>query len=670
MEHFILYLAKAAGLTSLFFIAYYLFLRKETFFTANRWFLMAGMATSALLPLVEYTRIVWVNPLPQQAHREIDINHLMMMQDRMAASPAAEATLNINWFDVVAGIYIAGVVFLLIRFLLDILSLKRMLTTNVIIKDGRYLLVDSPAIKTPFSFFNYIVYNASALRPDELESIISHEKVHSAQRHSVDMVAGQLFCIAFWFNPFAWAYKKSISQNLEFIADAVAVKQIADKEAYQKILLKITVQPECIAITNHFYQSLIKKRIVMLNKKQSKKRNSWKYAIVLPALAAFMLLFQVKVVAQEKEAPETKVVTKSKVKIAVEVNKDTKDEELQQGSKVFKEEFDADVNFQNITRNQKNEITAIKVTVKDKTQSKVYEVADTEPIAPFTVEMEKGSTTGKNSIIFGSPDRIRIAGAARLMREGDSLRGKRLLKSYTNTDDVIIVPPAPPAPGAPGMVPPPPPMQGNWSFNGMKIGDTDMLVVINGIKQKKGEPIKLPLDQEIDEINILKDKAAKKKYGKEGRDGAVEIITKRGGISMMMRYPQAFTYNIPEDGENGGFDIDKLILDLTDNLKEMQIYKYSDNMSPEELEDLQEKLYRSQAEIQKAMEEMQFGLSGDNLSREELNDVKKELREARKQMMESRKELMEARKEMMKAKEEASGEKAKAKAKKVVYKRA
>jgi hypothetical protein len=38
----------------------------------------------------------------------------------------------------------------------------------------------------------------------------------------------------------------------------------------------------------------------MLNKIQSNKRNSWKYAMILPALVAFMFLFQVEVVAQEK----------------------------------------------------------------------------------------------------------------------------------------------------------------------------------------------------------------------------------------------------------------------------------------------------------------------------------------------------------------------------------
>ena len=205
------------------------------------------------------------------------------------------------------------------------------------------------------------------------------------------MILGELLGIAFWFNPFAWFYKKSISQNLEFIADAGAYKLITDRTLYQKTLLKITVQHECTALTNHFYQSLIKKRIVMLNKKQSDKRNSWKYAVVLPALAAFMLAFQVKVVAQEK-SPEKAVETVSyeKMKIALEITKDSKDEELEKEKSIFKQEFNADIVFSNISRNSNSEITGIKVTVNDTEQSKVFEVNGNEPIKPFTIQIEKG----------------------------------------------------------------------------------------------------------------------------------------------------------------------------------------------------------------------------------------------------------------------------------------
>jgi len=94
-----------------------------------------------------------------------------------------------------------------------------------------------------------------------------------------------------------WLYKKAMLQNLEFIADSEALKNISDKKSYQITLLKVTTHENCVAITNPFYQSLIKKRIVMLNKNQSKKVNSWKYALIIPILIGFLFYFQVNVVA-------------------------------------------------------------------------------------------------------------------------------------------------------------------------------------------------------------------------------------------------------------------------------------------------------------------------------------------------------------------------------------
>jgi hypothetical protein len=89
-----------------------------------------------------------------------------------------------------------------------------------------------------------------------------------------------------------------ILQNLEFIADSEALKRIADKKAYQITLLKITTQDNCVALTNPFYQSLIKKTNRYVKQNQSHKRNSWKCSI---SGRFKVYLFQIEVVAQEKE---------------------------------------------------------------------------------------------------------------------------------------------------------------------------------------------------------------------------------------------------------------------------------------------------------------------------------------------------------------------------------
>ncbi|WP_159802003.1 M56 family metallopeptidase [Flavobacterium sp. MK4S-17] len=661
MENLIIYLAKASGLVALFYIAYQALLRKETFFNTNRKFLVIGLVSAVILPLMVLTRTVWVEAAPKVDTQPISAEQLAILQQY--ASTQNNEVAQTNWYDVGAGIYLAGVLFFAVRFIIDILSLRNIIKGQAVIKQNSYRLIDSDKVQAPFSFFNYIVFNSKILSEQELESIIAHEKVHSSQKHSIDMILSQLFCIAFWFNPIVWMYRKSISQNLEFIADAEATKQIADKTAYQKTLLKITARPECIAITNHFYQSLIKKRIVMLNKKQSRRMNSWKYATVLPALLAFMFFFQLKVTAQEKETEITSNYTE-KVKVALEVNKDSKNKELESEKEFFKKEFDTDVKFENINRNAKGEITAIKVTLKDKTQNSVYEVSGTEPIAPFTVEIERNSSSAKNSFSFGSPKK-----GYTINNFPNTPTDTTGTKTYMFVNGNIPVPPAPPVPpaGTAPQAPPAPaviaPVKRHWSVSSWKYGDEDALIIINGVKQKKGEPLKLPLNEEIKEATILTKKEGRKKYGKDGKNGAVEIITSRvaavygtGNINYGIAIPQMDPYKRMAELKSYQADYPRLEKLLNSDYQIAMSSFNSDDIK-ELLANTEETLNRlkispeiymlevmDEAELQKAREEIAKMKENMAARKSQLIAEREKIRAEREKMMEERKKQMEERK--------------------------
>ncbi len=60
MQELIIYFLKASGLLVAFYLSYHLLLRKETFFTSNRWFLLFGLVASALLPLLFFKKIVYI----------------------------------------------------------------------------------------------------------------------------------------------------------------------------------------------------------------------------------------------------------------------------------------------------------------------------------------------------------------------------------------------------------------------------------------------------------------------------------------------------------------------------------------------------------------------------------------------------------------------------------
>ncbi|MHA3788349.1 M56 family metallopeptidase [Flavobacterium hauense] len=499
-----IYLAKASVLISLFFIAYYLLLKKETFFISIRSFLLAGILTAFIVPLITYTKTVWVTPQPLP--EMISSGNVIVQTNTITENPVFE----LNWSDIAIGLYVIGVVFFLGRLFIDILKIYKLLTSQKAVKEGKYKFINSDVVTSPFSFFNYIVYNASLLQPEELATIIVHEKVHSRQLHSLDMIISQLACVFLWFCPFAWLYKKQIAQNLEFIADAEAVKSIPDSKIYQKTLLKITLQPECIAITNHFYQSLIKKRIIMLNKQQSKKRNFWKFAVVLPALAAFIYLYQVEVIAKEKKQlversitviPENTTLQTNDIAVGSElsyplatvfvVDKDMTEATMKQRKQMYKDLFDADVYFENIKRNKNNEIFEIKVSVKDKKHIKaypVYEVIsdDDEPIHSFTLNIEKETAVADNVIYFTSKNG---SGATTTFNKPEPKESKKDLNEYVE--------------------------------NAMK--KEKKLVVINGVVQTE-DNIVFKDKKEISIIELSGEEAVKK-YGNIAKNGALEFIT-------------------------------------------------------------------------------------------------------------------------------------------------
>ncbi|WP_447636782.1 M56 family metallopeptidase [Flavobacterium microcysteis] len=417
MENFIFYFAKTSALLAIFFLAYYFLLRKETFFTANRWFLLAGIATSLFLPKVILVKTVWVEPAVaahytpiETAKAPIAFEAIPNAGEELASPPFTEAgnsvitteplmveepAFEINWLYVVIGIYLIGMFFFLGKFIRDFWALRKIFRNQTVELHGDFKFLDTDKIQSPFSFFNYIVYNSKRFKKEELENILEHEKVHSSQMHSMDMIISQLFCVVFWFNPFAWLHKKAIAQNLEFIADSIALKAVPDRIIYQKTLLKVSAPHQCIPITNHFFQSLIKKRIVMLNTDQSKKRNSWKYAIVLPLLTVFMLQFQVETVAQEKE--DEQVQAQQTNNYEVKVDKNSTDDYLKAQSKIFKNNHGIDLKFSRVKRNSDKEIVAIKTTYKDKSgNSGDTYLKGKEPIQPFVLSREEDKVVVTN----------------------------------------------------------------------------------------------------------------------------------------------------------------------------------------------------------------------------------------------------------------------------------
>lgn len=381
METVFEYLLKSSGILGIFYAVYLLFLQKETLFKENRRFLLFGIFCALVCPFL--TIPVYVEMVPTSFTQIVSISESL---------PAASQKSGLDLWMIGTVLYLAGMIFLLGRLGIQVFSLRSLLLDSVNkTRRGGIVYIETSRKIAPFSFFHYIVYNPSLYNEVELEAILAHERAHCSQKHSLDILISHLITVVLWINPLSFLYRNTIRHNLEFLADASATTTLPSIKKYQYALLKVSGHALPIPIVNQFYNSLIKKRIVMLQKSQSKKANMLKSALVLPALALFLFSFNTKeVYVPTTAATELNwMALDTSDKIEVKITKDTSDAELE---KIKQDMAQEGVDFSyTVVRNNNKEIIDLSVDMNASPEKgKQFKGSsnfdnDGEPIDPVTI---------------------------------------------------------------------------------------------------------------------------------------------------------------------------------------------------------------------------------------------------------------------------------------------
>lgn len=386
-----IYLLKSVAILTIFYVVYFIFLRKDTLFTAKRHYLLGGILASLLLPFLEFTKIIYIEaPVFEALPFSEGISTITT-----EALVNSEVVTAFVWWQLALAIYVLGVLFMLGRLLYQLLSLLRLIGTYPSEKQKKYTFVKVTENISPFSFFKYIVYNPQSHSEEELQMILKHEQVHASQWHSLDIIIGHVVRILQWVNPFSWFYKKSLEENLEYIADNQAVAQVLSKKEYQLTLVKASSTLLVPALTTQFYQSFIKKRIIMLNKSTSKRRNIWKLSIVLPAIALFLWSFNVKEEVKYTETKTTVSENEDNQPIFKILASSTEDQ-LNDMEQYFADNHpEALIKIKDRSRNLKGDLIAFSFNTKFKSNSrffKRFEVNKSEekPFDGYRVQFSEG----------------------------------------------------------------------------------------------------------------------------------------------------------------------------------------------------------------------------------------------------------------------------------------
>jgi hypothetical protein len=287
MPPFFVVLIKINLVLAFFAIAYFLILRRLTFYVLNRIFLVFGMLFSSLYPFIDLTDFFHNQ---QQLNSQIAIVVPAINQQVKDLAPVGFIA---KYRQLISALFYAGVAAMAARLIFQFVSLYRLH------KRSSPGLVDSIPVRilkepvSPFSFWQNIYINPSLHKERDLTSILVHEQIHVKQWHTLDIMLAELSVVFYWFNPGVWLMKKAVKENLEFITDEKVLKRGVDKKAYQYSLVDVGNLTAAAGFTNSFNISDLKKRIQMMNVKRSSRLTLSRYVLILPVLLLTALLLTV-----------------------------------------------------------------------------------------------------------------------------------------------------------------------------------------------------------------------------------------------------------------------------------------------------------------------------------------------------------------------------------------
>ena len=149
---------------------------------------------------------------------------------------------------VMAMIWIAGVIIMLLYALISWMHLKR--TVSACVPVGEQILA-CDEVKTPFilGVFNPVIYVPSSMSGETLDYVIRHEKAHLQRHDHWWKPFGYLLLAVYWFNPLCWAAYILLCRDIEMACDEKVIRDM-DKDniaAYSQALLDCSFSRRTIA---------------------------------------------------------------------------------------------------------------------------------------------------------------------------------------------------------------------------------------------------------------------------------------------------------------------------------------------------------------------------------------------------------------------------------------
>jgi len=511
MENLLTYIIQVNLLLSIIYLGYVGLLKGLTFYSLNRAYFLIGGLFAFIYPFLDLKSLF--------VRRGLDMG--LVGEQISFYIEDQEVQEKLTLAGLVETVFILGAVLLLLKFLFQLLSLLRIHFHSTADQWKTYFFRNVFIPIVPFSFLNKIYVNKGQHVDAELKDIFKHEDIHVKGLHSLDILLFEMILVCCWYNPFVWFMRRAIRQNLEFLTDQQVLNKGIDKQTYQYSLLNVSKKGTSIGLSNQFNFKLLKRRIMMMNKKRSSKIELSKYAFLLPIFLLTGAAFTV----SKAEGSIEGVVEKANETTLLKLDDQQQDSTLSvkmvgEAGKLLKEVMGTDTVKIDTSRTKNrghllsDQIGSLKVRgtsdvlgnllfVLDGVvvSKKELDVVAQEQIESITVLKDKSATAiygerAKDGVVLITTKKGNVNG-----KSEKELKGK--VAGFMIKQDSV----------------------GATKSHKIKY-PVHVLYVIDGVKTSS-EDMKGVDPNNIESIHVIKDALAMVKYGHEGKNGVIEVTTKK-----------------------------------------------------------------------------------------------------------------------------------------------
>lgn len=286
MNNLLFYIISTGVCLSLFILTYLLFLKNNTRFNLCRFYLIAAILFSFIIPFITVDVGIRFNEIKEAIANQPNIAPSQNFEvQELPTEPIQieKSTWNINYNRLVSIVFLSISFLLFVRFIFRFGSIILIQTSgNRHENEDGTNLIFTDRTDNAFSFLRSIFINPLKFTDEEKRLIIEHEREHIRHLHSIDLILIELLIVLQWFNPFAYIARRRLIEIHEFIADNGVIRKGADPYSYQNLLLSV-VSSSCLPTVGNQLSALItKKRIAMIGKPLNQTGRWINFLILVP----------------------------------------------------------------------------------------------------------------------------------------------------------------------------------------------------------------------------------------------------------------------------------------------------------------------------------------------------------------------------------------------------